>query len=312
MDFETFAQLTVNGLINGSSYGLLGVGFALILGVTGRFHFAYALTYTAGAYASALLASDAGLPAGLAVAVGLAVATVVGVVIEAAIYRPVATRAGVNALLAVFVASLMLTIVGQAFVSLMWGLSDQNRQLTLFTVTSRSIGSTTFTNLDAVIVATSWLVIVFLLVFLRATRTGRRVRAVRSNTTMAEAVGIDARQVFFLVFAIGSLISGIAGVLYTAKYAAVANMGERPVFYAFVVAFLAGTRSSPLVVGASGLALGLIESWSALWLSAQWSSLVVFALLFLYLARKAAALELEQWSFYRRLRRAPTLARRIS
>jgi branched-chain amino acid transport system permease protein len=310
VNLETLAQLTVNGLINGSAYGLLGVGFALILGVTGRFHFAYALTYTGGAYGSALLAS-AGVPAGLAVVIGLLVAIVLGVLIETVAYRPVASRAGVNALLSVFVASLMLTIVGEAFVNLMWGLSNQNRQLTLFTVTTHAVGSTTFTNLDVVIVAVAWAVIALVVGFLRTTDAGRQIRAVRSNTMMAEAVGISARRVFLLVFAIGSLISGIAGVLYTVKYAAVPNMGERPVFYAFVVAFLAGTRRSPIVVGASGLALGLIESWSGEWLSAQWSSLVVFAVLFFYLTRKAAGLELAEWNFYRRVRRAPMLARRV-
>lgn len=310
MNLQTLAQLTVNGLINGSAYGLLGVGFALILGVTGRFHFAYALTYTAGGYASAVLASGSGVPAGLAVVIGLAIAILLGVLIELFVYRPVASRAGVNALLAVFVASLMLTIVGEAFVNLMWGLSDQNRQLSLFTVTPQSVGTTTFTNLDVVTVLVAWAMIVAVVAFLRITDAGRQIRAVRSNSMMAEAVGISARRIFALVFVVGSLLSGIAGVLYTMKYAAVPNMGERPVFYAFVVAFLAGTRSSPIIVGVSGLALGLIESWSGEWLSAQWSSLVVFAILFLYLTRKAAALELAEWNFYRRLRRAPVLARK--
>ena len=48
--FETVRQLTVDGFFRGCSYGLLGVGFALILGVTGRFHFAYGFTYTLAVY----------------------------------------------------------------------------------------------------------------------------------------------------------------------------------------------------------------------------------------------------------------------
>ena len=47
---ETFRQLTVDGFFRGCGFGLLGVGFALILGVTGRFHFAYGFTYTLAAY----------------------------------------------------------------------------------------------------------------------------------------------------------------------------------------------------------------------------------------------------------------------
>jgi branched-chain amino acid transport system permease protein len=49
-DAETVAQITANGIFRGAAYGILGVGFALILGVTGRFHFAYAFTYTLAAY----------------------------------------------------------------------------------------------------------------------------------------------------------------------------------------------------------------------------------------------------------------------
>ena len=50
LDVETVKQLTVDGFFRGCSYGLLGAGFALILGVTGRFHFAYAFTYTFAVY----------------------------------------------------------------------------------------------------------------------------------------------------------------------------------------------------------------------------------------------------------------------
>ncbi len=53
--------------------------------------------------------------------------------------------------------------------------------------------------------------------------------------------------------------------------------------FAFVVAFLGGTRSGPLVVGLAGLLIGLIESLSGLFVSPQWSSLVVFSVLFIYL-----------------------------
>lgn len=308
MNLQTLAQLTANGLINGSAYALLGVGFALVLGVTGRFHFAYALTYMSAGYASALLVTGSHLPLPIGVGMGLAICVALGVAIEIVVYRPVAKRAGVNALLSVFVAALMLTIVGEAFVNLVWGLSGQNRQLALFNITPHAIGTTTFTNLDVVSVAVSWIAIGCVIAFLRVTDAGRRIRAVRSNPLMSEAVGVSVKRVFLLVFAVASLLSGIAGVLYTAKYAAVPDMGERPVFYAFVVAFLAGTRRSPLVVGLVGLALGLIESWSAEWLSAQWTSLVVFVILFLYLTRKALALELAQRSVFRA--RPAFLARR--
>ena len=60
--WDAVCQLTVSGIFNGAAYGLLGVGFALILGVTGRFHFAYAVTYTFAAYAVFWFSDRAGVP----------------------------------------------------------------------------------------------------------------------------------------------------------------------------------------------------------------------------------------------------------
>ena len=61
---EAFEQLTANAIFRGAAYGLLGAGFAIILGVTGRFHFAYSLTYTLGAYMAFTFWDRATFPSG--------------------------------------------------------------------------------------------------------------------------------------------------------------------------------------------------------------------------------------------------------
>lgn len=283
MDFHQFIQLTVNGLINGSAYAILGVGFALILGVTGRFHFAYAFTYTLSGYLTAVAASAWGLPVLPAMLVGLAAGIVAGVLIETVVYRPLAVKAGANSLLVIFVASLGITIAGQSAITLIWGLSAQARTLEAFTVKTWHVGSINFTNLDVIAVVVIWLTILALTAYLRFSSSGRQIKAVRANPEMAQAVGIDSRAIYRLVFGIGSLVAGIAAILYTLKYAAVPEMGQRPIFYALVVAFLGGTGRAPWKVGLTGLGLGLIESWSGNWVSAQWSSTIVFAVLLVYL-----------------------------
>ena len=67
MWLQQIEQLAVAGAINGSFYALLGVGFGLILGVTGRFHYAFALVFTFAAYVTSVTESAVGLPAPLAV-----------------------------------------------------------------------------------------------------------------------------------------------------------------------------------------------------------------------------------------------------
>jgi len=114
-------QALVNGVINGCAYGLLAVGFALILSVTGRFHFAYAFTYALAAFLAAVLERVYGLPLLPAAAAGLAAAAVVGVACDTVVYRPLAERAGSGAMLAVFVASLGIVIAGENALSLAWG-----------------------------------------------------------------------------------------------------------------------------------------------------------------------------------------------
>lgn len=284
MNLHQFIQLTVNGLINGSAYAMLGVGFALILSVTGRFHFAYAFTYTLAGYLAAVAAGVWGLPVIPAILVGLLVAVIAGVLIEVVVYRPLTVKAGSKSLLVIFVASLGITIAGQSLITLIWGLSAQARTLEAFTVSTWHVGSINFTNLDVLAVGVIWVCILVLTAFLRFSSQGRQIKAVRVNPEMAQAVGIDSHSIYRLVFAIGSLIGGIAAILFTLKYAAVPDMGQRPIFYALVVAFIGGTGRAPWKVGLTGLGLGLIESWSGNWVSAQWSSTIVFAILLIFLA----------------------------
>jgi branched-subunit amino acid ABC-type transport system permease component len=283
VDLHQFIQLTVNGLINGSTYALLGVGFALILGVTGRFHFAYAFTYTLTGYLAAVAASSWGLPVIPAMLIGLLIGVVMGVVIEVGVYRPLAGKAGSNSLLVIFVASLGITIAGQSAITLIWGLNAQARTLEAFKISTWHLGSINFTNLDVLTVVVAWACTLAFSAFLRLSSHGRQIKAVRANPEMAQAVGIDSRAIYRVAFAIGSLFAGVAAILYTLKYAAVPDMGQRPVFYALVVAFIGGTARAPWKVGLTGLGLGLIESWSGNWVSAQWSSTIVFAVLLLYL-----------------------------
>src|SRR5215217_7199292 len=106
LTFETFRQLTVDGFFRGCAYGLLGVGFALILGVTGRFHFAYGFTYTLAAYLAFTFTFRVDWPFWPSAVLGIVLAAVVGALIERGVYRPLAKNAGATALLAVFVAAL--------------------------------------------------------------------------------------------------------------------------------------------------------------------------------------------------------------
>jgi branched-subunit amino acid ABC-type transport system permease component len=281
MWLQQIEQLAVAGAINGSFYALLGVGFGLILGVTGRFHYAFALIFTFAAYVTSVMESAVGLPVITAVFAGLLAAAVLGVAIEHLIYRPLALYSGPLSLLTVFISSLGITIAGVNLITLAW--SAESRSLKLVPVVPLQVGDVTFTTLDLSLVVGAWILIAALAVTLSFTDLGRSIRAVRGNPVLSRMMGTDPGHIYLVVFAIGSVLCGVAGILRGARFAVLPDMGDRPVVFAFVVAFLGGTRRSPLVIGLAGLFIGMVESLSGYFVSPQWTSLVVFSVLFVYL-----------------------------
>lgn len=282
--FQQFIQLTVNGVINGAGYGLLGVGFALILGVTGRFHFAFSFTYTLAAYLIYTLHNrGAHLNLWLALALGLGLVTALGVGIERYVYQPLALRAGATALLAIFVAALGIGIAGENLIRLFWGSSSQpltglaQKPIRLFN--NRAI----FLNYDVYQVLSAVALVLILAALLRFSPLGRAIKATRGNPEMAQIIGINPRIIYMVCFAIGTLFSGVAAFWYSIKFAVVPDMGLRPVIFAFVVAFLAGTARSPIRVFLIGIAVSLIEQWSSMVMSVRWTQTAVFVILVLYL-----------------------------
>lgn len=277
-------QAIVSGIVSGASYALLGVGFALILGVTGRFHFAFGIVYTITAIVSAVVLESWGLPLLPAAFFGLAVSVVVAVLIEALIYRPLASRAGDNALLGVFVASLGLVITGENLVRLAWG--NNTRNMPGFPEHDYTVAELNFSLLQLTVVVVAISIALGLSWMLRATILGQQIQAVRGNPEMAQAVGVNVHRIFRIVFALGTLIGGIAALFDGMRFAAAPDMGNTPVFYAFVVAFVAGTGRSPLVVAAVGFGIGVVERVSTVWLSENLSALTVFGLLLIWLSAR--------------------------
>ena len=280
---DNVLQVTANGIINGSTYALLGVAFSLIIGVTGRFHIAFAATYTLAAFVAAWLGTFFGVPFWVALVAGGLAAALAGAAIDRFVYLPILVRTGVNGLFMVFVASLGVSIVLRNTIALT---TIQNAATVVngFSNTAIDAGPVKLSTLGVATVATSWVLIGLVAIVLSHTAVGRMIRAVRANWEMALCVGIEPATVTPLVFALGSFLGGVAGVFQATLTSATPDMGGAPLLYALVVAFVAGLSSPPLVVAAVGLVLGLVESWTTLVLPTTWTALVVFAILFVFAA----------------------------
>lgn len=282
--FREVAQALVTGVINGSAYALLGIAWGLIYGIARRFHFALSLTYTLAAFIASVVTTESGVPIFPAILIGLTVAMIAGMLIEL-VYQDLANRIGEAALLPIFVISLGITIAGVNAIQLIWGVGTRN--LNGFSVSNIKVGSVTFTSLELSLVVVALILSAATGALLAWTPLGRQMKAVRSNPEMALAVGINPARVYLIVFAIGSLLAGVAAVYDGMRFAVTADMGTQPLFYALVVSFLVGTARTPMVVWASGMFVGLVESLSTIWISAHYTSVVVFVILLLFVTGRS-------------------------
>jgi len=273
---DLLAQLLVNGLINGSNYALLGVGFGLIFATTRIVHFAYGPIYTAAAYATWFAAMVLGLPVVLAVPFGMAAAALLGVASYLYLYRPFELRQSPP--LVSLIASLGLFIVLENLIGIIFGAGSRVIDGLQYDV--YLVGPTFFTSINLAQVVGLLLLTALLGLFLRRTSYGKAILAMTDNPEMARIIGIDTRRVSLLVFAIGSALSGLPAALILMKDGATPHMGFIAVFMAFIAVVVGGIGSiRGAIVG--GIALGLVESIGLWQIPTEWQNAISFIVLFL-------------------------------
>ena len=280
-----FAQLTANGVVTGSSYALVAVGFGMIIHIAHRFHIAYAAIYALMAFLAAQIQTTYGWPFVPALIVATLIGMIIAVGSERLVYSPLVRRVGNRdrALFPVFVASLGLSTAIEALINVIW----PNPVTTSISITAVTLGPIHMTSLTVTSVITTWVAILLVAGVIRWTRLGRMIRAVRVNPSLSVDFGIKPSSMYMIVFAIGTSLGGIGAVFLAAQSAPESDMGENLVLYAITAAFIAGAASSPWVIGVLALAMGLIQSWSTFFISSTWSSFVIFAILLIFVMAKA-------------------------
>jgi len=298
-------QLFINGIVNGSGYAMLAVGFGLIVHVTGRFHIAYAMIYASTAFVAAQTALSWHLDFASALVLAVLVGCVLAAALEAFIYAPLGKRAGPKGLFIVFIASLGINTAGQSILGLIW---PNAISITNFNITKFTLGSAVTTNLGALSTVVAWAVLLIVWAVIRWTKLGRMIRAVRVNPELSLDKGINPRMIYLIVFAIATAIGGINAVFVATQSAPSSDLGQTTILYAVTAAFVAGPSASILTIAGLGLLIGLIESLSGVFVTQGWESVVVFAILLIYVVARAGTTV--HWSLL--FRHVPLLTRPVS
>lgn len=282
---DLFLQLLVNGVVNGSHYALLGLGFGLIFATTNIVHFAYGPIYAVSAYVAWAAATLLGLPIWLAIVAAVLGGALVGGTTYLGIYRPFEARGA--PVFVVLIASLGLFIVIENLIGIVAGTDTKvvsGLQYEIFFV-----GDVFFTELQVYQVIALAVVGGLMWALLALTSYGKAIMAMTDNRDMARVIGIDTTRMSFLVFILGSAIAAIPASLILLKDGAAPDMGFNAVFVAFVAVIVGGVGSLAGAV-AGGFLVGLLESVGMIAIGTQWQSTISFIVLFLVLVFRPTGL----------------------
>jgi branched-chain amino acid transport system permease protein len=271
-------QLLANGLIAGSTYGLVALGFTLIYSVGRFFHFAHAGVICFSGYITLTLMTRVHFPLGVAIAVSIILSALMGVLMEAAIYRPLRGRRASS--VSLLVVSLGLYVVVQNVISMAYG--DEVQTLFSQGTPGLLLSAARITPVQVLILGVNAVLYAIVGLFLARTRPGRMVRALASDPELACAFGIDRNRVMLVVFALGSGLAAVAGILISCDTNLTPTMGFRALLMGVVAAIVGGIGSVPgAIVG--GLFIGLVQHFGVWVLPTQWQDAIVFAVLILFL-----------------------------
>ena len=280
-----FVQNCFDGVMLGSSYALLAIGFTLIFGVMRRLNLSYGPSIMLGAFVGTLVFLEfrAG---GLAVAAATVVgAVLVGIYVERLCFW--AIRQG--AALASMVSSFAIWMQLEEVVTIVF--PDRTYPFPpLIEAEPMDFGPFFFKVENLVMFACAAALTLGLHLLLYRTRFGLRLRAVSENPDAARYMGINIAAVTFLAFACASAIGGVAGYLIVAQDGQITPLfGLWATFKGLIAMMLGGMGSIPGAI-LGGLLLGIVEAQSIWYLGTEYRDLCAYALLFLFLVFRPGGL----------------------
>jgi branched-chain amino acid transport system permease protein len=272
VDMDTLLQQIINGLVLGSMYALVALGYTMVYGIIGLINFAHGEVLMVGAMAAWTFIGPVreampGLPGWLvligAVLVAMAVAAALNYTIEKLAYRPLRN----SPRLAPLITAMGMSILLQTLAMIIWKPNPKSFP-TLLPSEPFHLGGAVISPTQVMILGTTAVVLSLLMWVVNRTRLGRAMRATAENPRVAGLMGVRPDAVISATFILGAMLAAIAGVMWASNYGTVQHaMGFMPGLKAFVAAVFGGIGNlAGAVVG--GIALGLVESLGAGYLGA--------------------------------------------
>ena len=272
-------QLLLNGIIAGSIYALIAIGFTVIYRTVKFFHFAHGIVYTAGAYFAYTLIISLHLNFALSFFLAIVLAAILGVAIDRLVYYPLRQQKASN--LIFLLASFGVVIFIQNLIQLIYGAQILTIRTGPIKEGHHFLGAV-ITDIQILILVVSIILMIFLWLFIQKTKLGKAMRAVSDDPMAANVVGINPEKIILTSFAIGSALAGVAGILISFETNIEPTMGFSALLKGIIASIIGGIGSIPGAV-LGGFFLGLAENLGIWKISAGWKDCIAFAILIIFL-----------------------------
>jgi len=261
---DILLQQIINGLVLGSMYALLALGYTMVYGIINLINFAHGEVLMVGALTSwtvigLLQEFTPAMPGWLMLLIALICACIVAATLNFAIekiaYKPL--RGAPK--LAPLITAIGVSILLQTLAMVIWK-PNYKAFPTLLPSDPLPIGGAVITPTQILILAVTAIALAALMWLVNGTRLGRAMRATAENPRVATLMGVKPDMVISATFVIGAVLAALAGVMWASNYGTVQHaMGFLPGLKAFTAAVFGGIGNLPgAVVG--GILLGLIEA----------------------------------------------------
>jgi len=284
--FELYLQQLINGLISGSFYALVALGYSMVYGIIKLLNFAHGDIYMAGAFVCfavfAVFSAVIGGPVSLifAVLAAMIFCAFLGFLVQRVAYRP---------LFAAPRLSLLITAVGISLILNNFVMVQTNSRFLFFTSGLNNTAGIQFgehitiTYIQIVMFLITAVLMIGLTLFISKTMWGKAMRAISLDKDTCRLMGINVNKVIGLTFMIGSALAAIAGSMACVYYSNVHFfMGYIIGLKAFTAAVIGGIGSLPGAM-LGGLLLGLLEAIGTQRLGSEWKDVFAFGILIIML-----------------------------
>jgi branched-chain amino acid transport system permease protein len=297
---DIFIQQIINGLVLGSMYALVALGYTMVYGIINLINFAHGEVLMVGALTSWSVISamsDSGLPGWLLLLISIPISIVVcaslNFAIEKVAYRPLRSAPRLAPLITAMGMSLLL----QTLAMIIWKPNPKPFPIVI-PGEPMNLGGPVISIVQCMILGFTAVILASLLWLVHRTKLGRAMRATAENPRVAALMGVKPDMVISATFIIGAALAAVAGIMWAANYGTVQHtMGFLPGLKAFTAAVLGGIGNlAGAVVG--GILLGLVEAIGAGYLGAltggvlgsQYVDIFAFVSLILVLTLRPAGL----------------------